>query len=161
MASILKVDELQGITAAGDITITSEGGAATQSLQQGLNKAWFQFAGRGTPALNDSLNISSLSDVSTGNFDLSFTNNMANTTYAFSNGQAWDVAVTQSTTSGTDKDLIFSSFNNNSEFLSAISILRFPIDSKLSSSFPILFLELISTATYDTSSGIIEMLSRK
>ena len=109
MASILKVDAMQGVTSAGDITITSEGGAATQSLQQGLNKAWFQFAGRGTPALNDSLNISSLSDVSTGNFDLSFTNNMANTTYAFSNGQGWDVGVTSSTTSGTDKDLIFSS----------------------------------------------------
>ena len=38
MASILKVDELQGIATAGDITVTSEGGAATQSLQQGLAK---------------------------------------------------------------------------------------------------------------------------
>ena len=39
MASILKVDAMQGVTAAGDITITSEGGAATQSLQQGLAKS--------------------------------------------------------------------------------------------------------------------------
>ena len=39
MASILKVDALQGITSAGDITVTSAGGAATQSLQQGLSKA--------------------------------------------------------------------------------------------------------------------------
>jgi hypothetical protein len=29
MASILKVDSMQGVTSAGDITITSEGGAAT------------------------------------------------------------------------------------------------------------------------------------
>ena len=29
MASILKVDEMQGVTSAGDITITSEGGSAT------------------------------------------------------------------------------------------------------------------------------------
>ena len=33
MASILKVDEMQGVTSAGNITITSEGGSATQSLQ--------------------------------------------------------------------------------------------------------------------------------
>ena len=109
MASILKVDTLTGVTTADSISVTGEGNSTTTNLQQGLNKAWFQFAGRGTPALNDSVNISSLSDVSTGNFDLSFTNNMANTTYAFSNGQGWDVGVTASTTSGTDKDLIFSS----------------------------------------------------
>jgi hypothetical protein len=35
MASILKVDAMQGVTSAGDITITSEGGAATMQLQQG------------------------------------------------------------------------------------------------------------------------------
>ena len=29
MASILKVDEMQGVTSAGNITITSEGGGAT------------------------------------------------------------------------------------------------------------------------------------
>ncbi len=41
MASILKVDDLRGNTAAGNITITSEGGAATMQLQQGVAKAWF------------------------------------------------------------------------------------------------------------------------
>ena len=35
MASILKVDEMQGVTSAGDITITGEG-TATMQLQQGL-----------------------------------------------------------------------------------------------------------------------------
>ena len=40
MASILKVDDLRGNTAAGNITITSEGGAATMQLQQGVAKAW-------------------------------------------------------------------------------------------------------------------------
>ena len=77
MASILKVDELQGITAAGDITVTSEGGAATQSLQQGLAKVWCKFNGTGTLAVNDSLNISSVSDVGTGNYSPIFTNNMS------------------------------------------------------------------------------------
>ena len=40
MASILKVDEMQGVTSAGDITITGEG-TATMQLQQGLAKCWF------------------------------------------------------------------------------------------------------------------------
>ena len=91
-------------------TITASDGASPVTLtKQSAAKAWFQFAGRGTAVLNDGLNITSLSDVGTGNFDLSYTNNMANTTYAFSNGQGWDVGVTNSTTSGTDKDLIFTS----------------------------------------------------
>ena len=38
MASILKVDEMQGVTSAGDITITGEG-TATMKLQSGwLNR---------------------------------------------------------------------------------------------------------------------------
>jgi hypothetical protein len=106
--SEIKVDTLTGKTTAKTVTVTV-GATATMSLEQGLAKAWFQFAGRGTAVLNDGLNITSLSDVGTGNYDLSYTNNMANTTYAFSNGQGWDVGVTSSTTSGTDKDLIFTS----------------------------------------------------
>ena len=99
MTSVLNVDTIADKAGTGPVTLTKHSAA----------KGWFQFAGRGTATLNDGLNISSLSDVGTGNFDLSFTNSMANTTYSFSNGQGWDVGVTASTTSGTDKDLIFSS----------------------------------------------------
>ena len=59
MASILKVDDLRGNTAAGNITITSEGGAATMQLQQGLCKSWCYFNGTlTTPTLEDSFNKS-------------------------------------------------------------------------------------------------------
>jgi hypothetical protein len=78
MASILKVDALQGITAAGDITVTSEGGAATQSLQQGLAKVW---ANTSSSAITDSLNTSSFTDNSTGNHTVGISNAMGNTTY--------------------------------------------------------------------------------
>ena len=77
MASILKVDELQGITAAGDITVTSEGGAATQSLQQGLAKAWNNINGTGTIAVRDSFNISSIADNGTGVYTHSLSNSMS------------------------------------------------------------------------------------
>ena len=78
MASILKVDELQGITAAGDITVTSEGGAATQSLQQGLAKAWSNIDGTGTVSARDSLNTSSITDNATGDYSSNFTNSLEN-----------------------------------------------------------------------------------
>ena len=76
MASILKVDEMQGVTSAGDITITSEGGSATQSLQQGLVKAWWEAYTWATA--DDSFNISSLTDNSAGSNDTNFTNVFGN-----------------------------------------------------------------------------------
>jgi len=82
MASILKVDELRGIVSAGDITITSEGGSATQSLQQGVAKAWACYDGTGTPAIDDSLNASSLTDVTTGRQTVTYTNNMSSAHYS-------------------------------------------------------------------------------
>ena len=87
MASILKVDALQGITSAGDITVTSEGGAATQSLQQGLAKAWINFNGTGTIAQRDSFNVSSLTDAGTGKYAIAFSSAMLNDDYAVA-GQA-------------------------------------------------------------------------
>ena len=74
MASILKVDEMQGVTSAGDITVTSEGGSATQSLQQGLAKSWLNMQGTGTVAINDSFNVSSITDNSSGNYTTTFSN---------------------------------------------------------------------------------------
>ena len=80
MASILKVDALQGVTAAGDITITSEGGAATQSLQQGLSKAFCEATD--AAVLRDSSNIASGTDVGTGHYNFAFTNNMSNANFS-------------------------------------------------------------------------------
>ena len=48
-----KVDEMQGVTSAGDITITGEGGTGTQQLQQGQCKAWLQ--GNSDASTDDSL----------------------------------------------------------------------------------------------------------
>ena len=79
MASILKVDELRGIASAGDITITSEGGAATQSLQQGLAKALAKLDV--DAVIDESLNVSSAVDNSTGNFSITLTNNMSSSVH--------------------------------------------------------------------------------
>ena len=80
MASILK-DELRGIASAGEITITSEGGSATQSLQQGLAKAWGYLNGDNT-TFYDSFGISSASDEGTGDTNFTLSNAMSSTNYA-------------------------------------------------------------------------------
>ena len=84
MASILKVDELQGITSAGDITVTSEGGAATQSLQQGLVKVWAKIEQRAAVGIDDSFNVSSGTDASTGAIEVNLSNNMSAAEYSIS-----------------------------------------------------------------------------
>ena len=80
MASILKVDNMQGITAAKTVTVTV-GASVTQSLEQGLVKFWYQ-VNQATPAITDSLNATSLTDNATGNGTVSITNVFANDDHA-------------------------------------------------------------------------------
>ena len=79
--SEIKVDTLTGKTTAGDITVTSEGGAATMQLQQGLAKAWVNINQTSTQAIRDSLNVSSISDTGVGRTQITVTNSMSNNTY--------------------------------------------------------------------------------
>ena len=81
MASILKIDELQGNTAVGDITITGEG-TATMRLSHGLVKHWCSLLGFSTISIEDSFNASSATDNGTGYYKVTYTNNM-NSTYGF------------------------------------------------------------------------------
>ena len=53
-----------------------------RSLSEFTARAWAHFNGTGTPALNESHNVSSLTDVSTGNWNVVFETAMATTTYA-------------------------------------------------------------------------------
>ncbi len=57
----------------------SDGGTSvTQNLVQGLAKAWCKFNGTSTLTVNDSFNISSVTDVGTGNYSPQINNNMVN-----------------------------------------------------------------------------------
>jgi hypothetical protein len=78
--STIIADNLTGKTAAGNVTVTSEGGAATMQLQQGLAKAWVLW-NQSSPTVYDSLNVSSMTDSSTGFFDMNITNAMGSTNY--------------------------------------------------------------------------------
>lgn len=78
--SEIKVDDLTGKTSAGDITVTSEGGAATMQLQQGLAKMWATI-NQSSFSILDSINVSSASDDGTGVFTVTRSNNMSNSNY--------------------------------------------------------------------------------
>jgi len=81
-------DKLTGKTSAGDVTITSEGGAATMQLQQGLAKVWINFNGTGTIAIRDSYAVTSIVDDGTGTYTTNFSNAMSNINYSVPIGGA-------------------------------------------------------------------------
>ena len=79
----VKINQLSGIDTAGSVAVQGEG-TATTNLQQGLIKAWARMDCNTSSAvtLNDSFNVSSVSDTAVGRSIINFTNNMNNTTYA-------------------------------------------------------------------------------
>ena len=94
----VKIDTIKGKTTAGSVTVQGEG-TATTNLQQSLCKAWFRAdGGAGTVVIGDSLNKSSIVDNGTGQYTLTYTNNMASTNYT----QAWDQKIDHGTSGETN-----------------------------------------------------------
>ena len=89
MSSQLNVDTIVDKAGSGGTnvkvgntsTYVADGGSATQNLVQGLLKMWADLSGGGTPAIDDSLNTSSVTDVGTGERRINLTNSMSNTNY--------------------------------------------------------------------------------
>ena len=64
-------------------TITASDGTSPVTLtKQSAAKAWVNFNGTGTIAARDSLNLSSLTDNSTGNYTSSWSSALANASYS-------------------------------------------------------------------------------
>jgi hypothetical protein len=99
---------LSPMTTTGDITYEATGGIATRlpigtagqvlTVASGLPswaaagggsnlvKAWVNFNGTGTPAIRGSFNVSSITDNSTGNYTINFTNALDDANYSFAGG---------------------------------------------------------------------------
>jgi hypothetical protein len=88
-------DYLMSLIKANDLTNVA-GGIPTVKSQQLIPTAWASFQSSGTVAIQDSENISSITDSGTGLWKPNFTTTMANTNYA--------MAVTTSSTSGSHND---------------------------------------------------------
>ena len=71
--STLKVNTIQN---------TSGGASSTpEQIEQGRAKLWLNMQGSGTVAINDSFNVSSVTDLGTGMYQANFSITMANTNY--------------------------------------------------------------------------------
>ena len=117
--SEIKVDTLTGKTTAGDITVTSEGGAATMQMQQGLAKSWVNLNGSGTIAIRDSLNVASLTDYGTGDYRAVFTNSMNNVNHSIQVTTAVSDSPTAVFQAGTSQTLFSSGANAFSSYVSS------------------------------------------
>jgi len=71
-----------GKIVADQIQHSSEGTVGTQYVVSGSAKAWVNFNGTGTPAINNSNNVSTLTDTATGQQTFAFTNAMNDANYA-------------------------------------------------------------------------------
>ena len=117
MSEIL-VDNLTGKTSAGDITVTSEGGAATQSLQQGLAKAYFSYNQATDTLATGTLNISSATDKATGKFNVTYSNGMSQASHivtylADAANYHWDEGEDARTTTNTGTFLNWNSAHSS------------------------------------------------
>jgi len=90
MTSQLNVDTIvdkagsggTNVKVANTSTYVSDGGATTQNTVQGLAKVWVHHNQVSSHSIYDSLNVGSLTDVSTGHSTINYTNNMANDDHA-------------------------------------------------------------------------------
>ena len=81
--SEIKVDTLTGKTTAKTVTVTV-GTTATQSLEQGLAKAWYNYEEYSITTVRDSFGISSITNNGTADSAASFTNSFNNVGYSAS-----------------------------------------------------------------------------
>ena len=111
--SEVKTNKLTGTSTAGSISVVAEGNSTTTNLQQGLAKAWARYSQSGTPAVDDSFNISSITDNSAGNFTSSFSNAMGSANYVFP-AISGEKHIQQTGTDATGSFTLFSSSAGNS-----------------------------------------------
>jgi len=115
-ATFLTATSAEGVTLAGTLAVTgvhtvgtnavatSEGGAVTTSVVQGLAKCWAEVNMPGTPAILDSINYSSIRDDAQGRTTMFINNDMNNVFYSKPGSESDGAAVhcfTQSAAAGS------------------------------------------------------------
>ena len=111
-ASEIAIDKLKGASSASSISVVAEGGTVTTNLQQGLGKAWCNVGGGASP-INDSINLSSITDTAVGNHDLNWTNAFSNTGYSHSGSDNYfGLFMTEPNTQSTGEANVFM-YNNS------------------------------------------------
>ena len=86
----------------------------SSGVEQYLCKAWVNFNGTGTVAIRAAGNVSSITDVGTGDYRVNFANAMPDANYATLTTTSHNIGVSQG----------FGSFNTNDQTTTQTSILR-------------------------------------
>ena len=94
-----------------------------EQVAQGRAKAWVNFDGTGSITIDDSFNVSSITDNSTGNYTINFTNAMPNAEYA--------VAGSVQTTNATPVVITTFGSNGSSRTTSGVRIAASYIQSSI------------------------------
>ncbi len=111
--STLQVGTIKSASSAAPVFQNSSG---TEKGQ--LIGVWCNFSGSGTPSINDSFNVSSISDNGTGRFSVNFTTAFANGNYtiagshnSFNDGVACVGQDGSNTTNSTKYSMLTTSYN--------------------------------------------------
>lgn len=96
-------------TIAADNAKPSAGGTSTD-LISGLAKVWAKADGITTTTLEDSINVSSITDLTTGSTQFNITNNMSSGDYSVQGSSALSGAISW-TDLGADSVVVAASFN--------------------------------------------------
>ena len=115
MASELKVDKITGVTTAGSMDVTGEGNSTTTNLQQGLAKAWTSDetlqSDTGGVWTGDTFNVASITDETTGQCLVNFTNGFGNTGFASQGTESGlsvnDIVSTKEDNTTTSRDNVY------------------------------------------------------
>jgi len=73
---------MAGTIAADTLTHSSAGSIATNYVVEGSSKAWFNFNGTGSMVINDSFNMSSVTDNAQGDYTPAMSTALGNANYA-------------------------------------------------------------------------------
>ena len=109
-ATFLTATSAEGVTLAGTLAVTgvhtvgtnavatSEGGAETTSVVQGLVKCWARVTGTGSGApAADSFNVGSTTDSGTGDYEVAYTNDFTDGEYCITLGDSTNANVASGT----------------------------------------------------------------
>jgi hypothetical protein len=97
-------------------TISNQSGSATvpsETVISGSAKAWVNFNGTGTVAIRAGFNVSSITDVNTGQYRVNFTTNMPDANYC--------TVISATNNIGTSAG--FSSFDSNNQSVSQTNLI--------------------------------------
>jgi hypothetical protein len=96
-ATIANSGTATGFVSDGDVTVAKLSTSATEAdnVNQRVAKAWVNFNGTSTVAINDDLNVTSITDLGVGLYTVNMTTALSSSSYAVSGCAGYDATTAQ------------------------------------------------------------------